>query len=335
MSWLLRCLAVAWFLAAAPAIHADDFRPAYLQITQVDASTFDVLWKVPALDEYTTLKLRPEFPPEARALTPIRSGFSAGTATQRWRIEVPDGLANRSVRFPGMGAAGVDVLVRLERLDGTTQLGRVLALDPSFTFRASPGALEVVHTYTVLGIEHILTGYDHLLFVLALLLLVDGTRRLVATLTAFTLAHSLTLAAAALDWLRAPGPPVEATIALSIVFMASEILQMRNGRPGLTRRYPWLVAFGFGLLHGLGFAGALAQVGLPALSIPTALLFFNVGVELGQLLFVAAVLGLLAAGQRLLRVSSRKAPDWLWRVPPYAIGSLASYWFVARVAGFC
>lgn len=332
---LLRCgLVLLCLLGASPSARADEFRPAYLQVKEIDASTYDVLWKLPALDESTTLKLRPEFPLEAHARTEITSGFSAGTATLRWRIEVAGGLAGRSVRFPGMGAAGVDVLVRLERADGTVQLGRVLALDPSFTFRASPGALEVVRTYTILGIEHILTGYDHLLFVLALLLLVDGARRLVATLTAFTLAHSLTLAAAALGWLHVPGPPVEAAIALSIVFMASEIVHARGGRPGLMRRRPWVVAFGFGLLHGLGFASALAQVGLPPLSIPAALLFFNVGVEIGQLLFVAAVLCLLAVWHRRPGASSWVAPQWAWRLPPYAIGSLACYWFIERVAAF-
>ena len=195
------------------------------------------------------------------------------------------------MRFPGLAATRIDVLVRLARSDGTTQLGRVLVLDPQFVFSASPGAMEVARTYTVLGIEHILSGVDHLLFVLALVMLVRGTRRLVATITAFTLAHSLTLAAASLGFVSVPGPPVEATIALSIMFVAAEIVRARQGRPGLTQRYPWLVAFSFGLLHGLGFAGALAEVGLPPLSIPLALLFFNVGVEIGQLLFVAAVLG--------------------------------------------
>jgi hydrogenase/urease accessory protein HupE len=192
----------------------------------------------------------------------------------------------------------------------------------------------VVRTYTVLGIEHILTGFDHLLFVLALLLLVRGKRRLIATVTAFTVAHSLTLFAATLGWIHVPRPPVEAMIALSIVFVATEIVHGRQGRPGLTERYPWTVAFTFGLLHGLGFAGALAEVGLPQASIPTALLFFNVGVEIGQLLFIAAVFALIAAGYQVARLLALAAPGWLWRVPPYAIGGLASFWLVQRVAAF-
>jgi hypothetical protein len=170
--------------------------------------------------------------------------------------------------------------------------------------------------------------------VLALLILVDGRRRLIATVTAFTIAHSLTLAGAALGFLQVPGPPVEAAIALSIVFVAAEIVHARQGRPGLTQRFPWVVAFSFGLLHGLGFAGALAQVGLPPLSIPVALLFFNVGVEIGQLMFIAAVIAAVAAGRWAARRFSWPRPDWAWRVPPYAIGGLASYWVIERVAVF-
>jgi len=171
-------------------------------------------------------------------------------------------------------------------------------------------------------------------FVLALLLIVDGTRRLIATITAFTIAHSTTLALASLGVLHVPGPPVEALIALSIVFVAAEIVHGRQGRPGLTQRYPWVVSFTFGLLHGLGFASALAEVGLPQNSIPLALLCFNVGVEIGQLIFIAAVLVLIAVGSRLAATLRLRSPSWLGHVPPYAIGGLASYWVFERVAGF-
>jgi hydrogenase/urease accessory protein HupE len=222
----------------------------------------------------------------------------------------------------------------VERSDGTAQVGRVLPLAPRFVVTASPSAFEVAQTYTVLGIEHILTGFDHLLFVLALLILVQGTRRLIATITAFTVAHSLTLFAATLGWLNVPGPPVEAVIALSIVFVAGEIVRARQGQPGLTQRRPWIVAFSFGLLHGLGFAGALAEVGLPPLAIPMALLFFNVGVEIGQLVFIAVVLGAIAGARRITRRMKIDAPSWWWRVPPYAIGGIASFWVVQRVAAF-
>jgi hydrogenase/urease accessory protein HupE len=243
-------------------------------------------------------------------------------------------LEAKAIEFPNLAASRIDVLVRVERSDGTAQVGRVLPLAPRFLVTASPGAFEVAQTYTVLGIEHILTGIDHLLFVLALLTLVQGTRRLIATITAFTLAHSLTLFAATLGWLNVPGPPVEAVIALSIVFVAGEIVHARQGQPGLTQRWPWIVAFSFGLLHGLGFAGALAEVGLPPLSIPMALLFFNVGVEIGQLIFIAVVLAAIALARRIARHLKIDAPSWGWRVPPYAIGGIASFWVVQRVAAF-
>jgi hydrogenase/urease accessory protein HupE len=336
MSAWMRRLGVLLLLGIGLArpVAADEFRPAYLQLRQVDATTYDVLWKLPALDESTTLKLRPQFPPGAQAITPLRSSYAAGTAVQRWRVQIDGGLAGKAIEFPNLAASRIDVLVRVERSDGTAQVGRVLPLTPRFVVTASPGAFEVARTYTVLGIEHILTGFDHLLFVLALLILVQGTRRLIATITAFTLAHSLTLFAATLGWLNVPGPPVEAVIALSIVFVAGEIVHTRQGRPGLTQRWPWIVAFSFGLLHGLGFAGALAEVGLPPLSIPMALLFFNVGVEIGQLIFIAAVLAVIAAGRRIAGTLKISPPSWLWRVPPYAIGGMASFWIVQRVAAF-
>ncbi|MCC6198322.1 MAG: HupE/UreJ family protein [Burkholderiales bacterium] len=318
---------------AAPAL-ADDFRPAYLQLRQVDAETYDVLWKVPALDEATTLKVRPALPAQSEVVVPMRTSFAAGAAVQTWRVKVDGGLAGKAIEFPDLGVSRVDVLVRVERADGTTQTGRVLRHEPRFVVTASPGAFEVARSYTRLGIEHILLGVDHLLFVLALLILVKGAARLIATITAFTLAHSLTLFAATLGWVNIPGSPVEAVIALSIVFVAGEIVRARQGRPGLTQRYPWIVAFTFGLLHGLGFAGALAEVGLPPLSIPLALLFFNVGVEIGQLMFIAAVLAVIAAGGWMGRTWRLPVPRWLWRVPPYAIGGVAGFWVVERIAAF-
>jgi hydrogenase/urease accessory protein HupE len=188
----------------------------------------------------------------------------------------------------------------------------------------------VARTYLALGVEHILTGFDHLLFVLALLLIVKSARRIVATVTAFTVAHSLTLAAATLGFVHLPQPPVEAAIALSIAFVAAEIVHGLDGRPGLTARAPWLVAFAFGLLHGLGFAGALAEIGLPQSAIPLALLCFNLGVELGQLAFVVALLACLALARRARIPWPRAARP----LPAYAIGALAMFWVIERVAAF-
>lgn len=321
--WLALCL-------AGPAV-ADDFRPSYLQITQTAAERYDVLWKVPALDEQTVLKVKPVFPPPTRQLTPPRSAYASGATVVRWAIEVPGGLDGKPVTFDGLGITRTDILVRLARADGTEQLDRLNPGDPVFTAVPSPGALEVSVSYTVLGIEHILLGIDHLLFVAALVMLVRGRRQLLLTITAFTLAHSITLALATLGFLDVPGPPVEAAIALSIMFVAVEILRREQGRRSLASEKPWLVAFSFGLLHGLGFAGALAEVGLPANSIPLALLFFNIGVEIGQLVFV----GVLLAGAALLRyLAGSLKPRWSTVLPAYAIGGLASYWFFERVIAF-
>ena len=191
---------------------ADEFKPAYLQLTQLDRETYDVLWKIPAIDESTTLKVKPQFPDGTEALTEVRSTFSRGVTVQRWRIRVPDGLDGKAILFSQLSETRIDVLARLVRLDGTVQLERILPVHPSFVGRPSPGRLEVVRTYTILGIEHILSGFDHLLFVLALVLLVQGTRRLLVTITAFTVAHSLTLAGATLGWVHvsvAPGRSVD------------------------------------------------------------------------------------------------------------------------------
>jgi hydrogenase/urease accessory protein HupE len=328
----LLLVAVALLFNGAVPARADEFKPGYLQLTQLDHETYDVLWKIPAIDESTTLKVKPQFPDGTEALTKVRSTFSRGVTVQRWRIRVPEGLYGKAITFSQLSQTRIDVLARLVRLDGTVQLERILPADPSFVVRPSPGRLEVVTTYTVLGIEHILTGFDHLLFVLALVLLVQGTRRLLITITAFTAAHSLTLAAATVGWVHLPGPPIEASIALSIVFVASEIVHTRQGCSSVTQRYPWVVAFTFGLLHGFGFAGALAEVGLPQSSIPLALLFFNVGVEIGQLLFVGFVLALIAVSWRAAHRVRWSQPAWVWRIAPYAIGALASFWLVERVA---
>ena len=326
-----RALLSLALLLAAPAF-ADEFRPAYLQLTETRPGSYDVLWKAPALDAATVIRVQPAFPLGVRSLGTPRRTYAAGMATARWRVDVPGGLGGKTIRFPGLAESRIDVLARVARADGTVQLERILAVDPAFTVKASPGPLEVVRTYTVLGIEHILTGFDHLCFVLALVIIVRGTRRLLLTVTAFTLAHSITLALATLGVIHVPGPPVEATIALSIVFVASEIVQQRRGREGLAAKKPWLVAFSFGLLHGLGFAGALAEVGLPANSIPLALLFFNVGVEIGQLLFIAGVLALIRLVQRIDGERARLAG--LAIVPAYLIGGLASYWVLDRIAKF-
>jgi len=313
---------------------AHEVRPAYLELRQTAPETYAALWKVPGLGENLRLGLYVELPVGCTNLTEPRATMVNNAYTERWTVTCAGGLTGGTIRIAGLTATMTDVLVRLERLDGTMQVVRLMPSAPSFVVEAAPSALAVARTYLMLGVEHILGGVDHLLFVLALLILVKGTRRLITTVTAFTLAHSLTLAGATLGFVYVPGPPVEAAIALSIVFVAAEIIHTRQGKAGLTERFPWVVAFTFGLLHGFGFAGALSEVGLPQSAIPVALLFFNVGVEIGQLLFIALVFAVLALARQVTRRIGMPHPAWAWRVPPYAIGSVAMFWTIQRVAGF-
>jgi hydrogenase/urease accessory protein HupE len=250
--------------------------------------------------------------------------------TEKASFNCSGGLVGHIVTIDGLSTTLTDVLARVERPDGTTQIARLTPAAPAFVVEATPNAFSIASTYLVLGINHILLGIDHLLFVFALLLLVSDTRKLIWTITAFTAAHSLTLAAATLGFVQVPQSPVEAVIALSIVFIASEIVHVSQGRPGLTQRRPWIVAFVFGLLHGFGFAGALNEIGLPEQSIPLALLLFNVGVELGQLGFIAVVILIRVAFDKY----SFKVPRWANQAPAYLIGSVAAYWTIERTVGF-
>ena len=315
----LACLAV-------PA-SADELRPGYLEIKQTGAETYDVGWKVPALGD-RRLGLYVRFPAETEVTSEPGGRFEGSSFVERWSVRHPGGLADQTIHIDGLRTTSTDVLVRVERLDGTSLVSRLDPSQPSMVLEAAPSRFNVATTYLVLGVEHILFGIDHLLFVLALVMLVTGMRRLIGTITAFTVAHSITLAAATLGWVNVPGAPVEAVIALSIVFVAAEIVHGKGGHEGLAARAPWIVAFSFGLLHGFGFAGALHEVGLPGNAIPLALLFFNVGVEVGQLLFVAAVVVFLAAARRPLEI----LPRWITVAPAYAIGAVAMFWTLQRVA---
>jgi len=309
---------------------AHEMRPGYLEIRESAPDTYDVLWKVPALGDDMRLGLYLRFDDDVRTITEPVAGFLGGAHTQRLRIQRDGGLTGTLVTIDGLDATFTDVLLRLERADGTEITHRLTPANPSYVIEAEPGTGQVALTYLVLGTEHILSGVDHLLFVLALLMVVVSWRKLVGTITAFTVAHSITLALAALGFVHVPGRPVEAIIALSIVFVAAEIVRGRMGKPGLTARLPWIVAFTFGLLHGFGFAGALNEIGLPQSAIPLALFTFNVGVEIGQLLFIAAIFVLYAIAKRI----QPTPPEWAWRIPTYAIGGVAAYWMIERFVGF-
>jgi hydrogenase/urease accessory protein HupE len=254
-----------------------------------------------------------------------------------WRAVCPGGIADRTVAVEGLEQTVTDVLVRFELAPGQTGTVRLTGNAPSANLPGIPTRADVLSTYVSLGVEHILLGVDHLLFVFALLLLVPDTRRLIGAITAFTVAHSLSLVAATLGWIVVPAPPVEAVIALSIMFLASELGRQPDAQLSLSERHPWAVSFAFGLLHGLGFARALIDIGLPQGEVPLALFAFNLGVEIGQLIFVAFV---LLAGMFLARLNpqliaslrTRGARDL--RILAYAMGSVASVWFFSRIAAF-
>jgi hydrogenase/urease accessory protein HupE len=269
--------------------------------------------------------------------TAPRGAMYNNAYSERWSVECHSGLSGKRIYIDGLNATVIDVLVRIDYLDGSSQLERLKASNPSFVVASPIGSMGVARTYTALGIEHILTGVDHLLFVLALIIITGGGWKLVKTVTAFTVSHSITLTLATLGYVHIPQKPVEAIIALSIVFVAAEIIRGRQGKPGLTASAPWIVAFLFGLMHGLGFASGLKDAGLPVAHIPTALLFFSIGVEIGHFLFIGLVLMVFAFLMRMaskLSVLNRYTQTGIQLFLPYVIGSIAMFWMIQRIASF-
>jgi len=334
-SWIIALIGVLGFGTTALG-HA--LQPGYLEIRLIDQDLYAVLWKVPAVNA-GPMPISAELPRHCDPQMPDQATWDGRAYTYRWTARCTGGLEGGIIHVKGLAETTTDVLIRLDRADGENLTHRLSARDPSFTIPETPSRLDVVQTYSMLGIVHILGGLDHLAFVLALLLIVKERRGAIATITAFTIAHSITLAGATLGFVHVPGPPVEAMIALSIVFVAAEIIHARQGKSGVTERYPWMIAFTFGLLHGFGFAGALSEVGLPSSSIPIALLFFNVGVEIGQLAFIAGVFAVVAIADRIAQHIDCLRPGRPWRiwasgVPPYTIGTLSAFWFLERVASF-
>ena len=331
MNQPMRSAVIALILCAVPAITcAHESRPGYLEINEVEPGQYELFWKVPRRGDMR-LAISPVLPVHCEDLFPPSRQATPGAFIERRTVSCgSEGLAGQTVSLSGLSTTITDVLVRVNSFDGESQTLLLKPENPSFTVAAAQPALEVARAYTQLGIEHILSGIDHLLFVLGLMLLVNGIAPLVKTITAFTLAHSITLAVAALGYVNVPQAPIEAVIALSILFLATELAHRDGHQPGLTERIPWVVALSFGLLHGFGFAGALNEVGLPESAIPLALFTFNVGVEIGQLMFVFVVLAL----RWILQQSRVRWPAWSAQLPAYAIGSVAAFWCIQRVSGF-
>ena len=328
--WHGACLSLVLVaLAPSPTARAHEIRPALLQIEETGPGVFQVTWKLPGLGD-RALGLEPILPDNLRPVGPTAVRQVPGAWVQRTTYQ-SDGTAvvGQSISIDGLAGVQTDVLLRVQLLDGRTHSTVLRPNSPTFEIPTRESKKEVAFETWRMGVVHILEGYDHLLFLLALMLIVTGFWRLVKTITAFTVAHSITLGLATLGVVHFPTAPTEAVIALSIVFLAAEVIRMRNGEVVLTERYPWVVAFGFGLIHGLGFAGALSQIGIPEQEVPLSLLMFNLGVETGQIAFVTVV-ALALAGIRRIPVTP---PRGAWRWAPYAIGGLATFWTIQRLVG--
>ena len=314
---------------------ADVYRPAYLELRQTAADDYDLLWKVPARGADQRLALDLELPGDVQRSELVRSEYVGNAVIDRFSISRRGGLEGARIAVTGLLGTPAEVLVRLESLNGSTQVARLTSANDSFVVDAAAELGEVLRTYTLFGIEHIWKGVDHLLFVGCLILIAGSWKRILVTITGFTVAHSITLTLAALELVQIPVPPVEAVIALSIVFLARELA--RDRRDTLTWRYPVAVSVSFGLLHGFGFASALAELGLPPGDIPAALLSFNIGVEIGQILFVALVMIAVRLFGALLHVlSAEKARDLIRAegLAIYGIGGLAMFWTLQRLGAF-
>jgi hypothetical protein len=323
-------LVVALLLATAfvsPAVQAHESRPAYLEITETARGQFSVLWRTPVLAG-RRLPLVLKMPDGVESLKePVVQELADSLVERRWVDAGPHGLAGKRVEIVGLQFTITDALVRIQLLDGRTLQAIVRPSQPWIEIAASQAWWQVMGTYIVEGIRHILVGADHLLFVLGLLLIVKDRWMLVKTITAFTVAHSITLAIATLGYAEAPALPLNAVIALSILFLGPEIVRSWRGETSFTIRHPWAVAFAFGLLHGFGFASALTGAGLPRGDLPLALLSFNLGVEAGQLAFVALVLALA----RSFVVLEIRWPRWVQALPGYTVGTLGAFWTVQRL----
>lgn len=306
---------------------AHEVRPAYLEMRQTGPEMYDILWKVPGQGDLR-LGIYVELPAACTNITEPRGSMVNNAFSERWTVSCSRGLNGSTIHIAGLSMTMTDALVRVQHLDGRTQVTRLTPAAPSFVVEASPSRWRVVGTYLRLGTDHILTGIDHLLFVLGLMLIVRDRWMLLKTITAFTVAHSITLAIATLGYASAPLPPLNAAIALSILFLGPEIVRVWRGETSLTIRYPWVVAFVFGLLHGFGFASGLKATGLPQTDIALALLFFNVGVELGQLFFVFLMLSMA----RSFRALEIRWPSWALSLPGYTVGTLGAYWTIQRTA---
>ncbi|MGX5805965.1 HupE/UreJ family protein [Bradyrhizobium sp. Arg314] len=318
-------LAAAIIVLLPAAASAHEVRPAYLSVQEEAPNEFSVLFKTPMQGD-ARLALSALFSGRIETVTPIVSHPTGDAMVQTWRMRTLDPLAGQNVLIDGLQNTMTDALVHVVFANGNSWTARLTPSEPSAIIPASQSAWGVFATYVRHGIEHIAFGFDHLLFVSGLMLIVRDWRKLVKAITAFTAAHSITLSSATLGWVTLPPRPVETMIAISIVMVAAEVVRMERGQLSLAIARPWMVAFAFGLLHGFGFAGALVELGLPQGDIPLALLAFNVGVELGQLAFIAVLLSAVYAVRQVIAI-----PRQAIVASAYAIGIIAAFWSVQRL----
>lgn len=324
----MRTLALLFLLAVAGFSYADEFRPAMLEINERDNGWVDMVWKVPE-GSNGLLTIAPVLPAFLQQMGPGSKRQVPGAQVEYSSYNTGGrALTGTTISIQGLAAIPIDVMLRITLQDGSKHTAMLRSNNVSFTIPQQATRLELAISYWQMGTIHILEGFDHLLFLLTLLLIVAGFIPLLKTVTAFTVAHSITLALATLGLLHIPPVPTEAVISLSIVLLAVEVVHKNQGQLTLSERFPWLVAFTFGLVHGLGFAGALSEIGVPSNEVPLALLMFNVGVETGQVLFVTVV-ALLLAGLHHIHSHAALA---LSRVTPYLIGGLAAFWTIERTA---
>jgi len=323
-----------WWVAAllllsalSPALQAHETRPAYLQIDETQPDNYAIVWRTP-VSAGMRLPILLQLPKATKNVATPTTQELTDSLVERRSIRVEGGLGGQRIEFVGLQATITDVLVRVHLLDGRSWSTIVRPSQAWIEIKPTQGRLGTAGTFIAQGIRHILFGADHLLFVLGLLLIVKDRWMLVKTVSAFTLAHSITLALATLGYARVPVAPLNAAIALSILFLGPEIVRIWRGQTSFTIRHPWVVAFAFGLLHGFGFASALTSAGLPHAELPLALLSFNVGVEIGQLAFVLLVLLL----ERAFRILQIHWPRWAAALPGYAVGCVGAFWSIQRFA---
>ncbi len=326
---LIMCIGASCVVVDARGVAlAHETRPAAVDIREIPGGRYQVLWRTP-LYYGRRLPVEMVLPSDWQLVGAVSLDSLPSVLVERRVVAVATGGLDGSVLgFAGLEATTTDVFVRVARLDGSTSTAIARPTRAWVQLRGERTWGATAEQYLGLGIHHILLGIDHLLFVLGLLLIVSSRSMLLKTVSSFTVAHSITLAAATLGLARVPLPPLNAAVALSIFFLGPEIVRSWRGQSSLTIRYPWIVAFVFGLLHGFGFASGLSTAAMPHSELPMALLCFNLGVELGQLLFVCLVLALL----RAFRVLEIRWARWVSAVPGYTVGVLGAYWTIQRSA---